>query len=171
MSFIGIISNNKSFENIKRKIEKEMKIENVKLINLTEQNIENMKNVKFETLIIDSNLENFKSRKKIIEMICDKTKYIILNADIKLEMEMDICKKINIITYGLNQKSTITISSISDMQVLIYIQRNIININKKILQVEEKSIKLDLEKKLGLYEILIIYAILSIYSDKIIEQI
>lgn len=171
MSFIGIISDNKSFEIIKKKIFKNVKANKITIINITRQNIENMKNIKFETIIINNDLQKFKEKEIILQKICTNSKYIVLNSDINLKIDILKNEKVNIITYGLNQKATITMSSIADTDVLISVQRNVENIKKEILEVEEKHINLDEKEKLKPYEILIIYTIFMIYGYKIMEQI
>lgn len=52
MIFIGIMSECKSYENIKEKL----KNEDINLIHINKKSIKNIKNIKFETLIIDTNL-------------------------------------------------------------------------------------------------------------------
>ena len=166
MTFIGVISDNKIFENINI----HLKSEKFRLIHINKKSIENIKNIRFETIIIDSNLENFKQEENIIEQICLNSKYLVINTDINLRFNISN-KKINIITYGLNQKATVTISSITDTDVLIYLQRNIQTVTNKMVEVGEKRIKIDKSSKLKIYEILIIYIIFLINSDCIIEQI
>ncbi|MCI8412385.1 MAG: hypothetical protein HFJ40_08230 [Clostridia bacterium] len=171
MSFIGIISDNKSFENIRKKILENIKDSKLNIININRQSIENIQNIKFKIIVIDNNLEKFKNQKSTLQKICKNTQYIILNTDIHLKMEILQNEKVNIITYGLNQKATITMSSIKETDILISLQRNIENIKKEIIEVEEKHIKLNEKDKLKAYEILIIYTILIIYGYKIINQI
>ena len=166
MTFIGVISDNKIFENIKILLRNEK----FKLIHINKKSIENIKNIRFETIIIDSNLENFKQEENIIEQICLNSKYLVINTDINLRFNISN-KKINIITYGLNQKATVTVSSITDTDVLIYLQRNIQTVTNKMVEVGEKRIKIDESSKLKIYEILIIYIIFLINNDCIIEQI
>ena len=166
MTFIGLISDNKSFENIKI----HLKNEKFKLIHINKKSIENIKNIRFETIIIDSNLENFKQEENIIEQICLNSKYLVINTDINLRFNISN-NKINIITYGLNQKATVTVSSITDTDALIYLQRNIQTVTNEIIEVGEKRIKIDESRKLKIYEILIIYIIFLINNDCIIEQI
>lgn len=171
MSFIGIISDNKSFENIRKKILENITDSKLNIININTQSIENIQNIKFKIVVIDNNLEKFKNQKITLQKICKNTQYIILNTDIHLKMEILQNEKVNIITYGLNQKATITMSSIKETDILISLQRNIENIKKEIIEVEEKHIKLNETDKLKAYEILIIYTILIIYGYKIINQI
>ena len=94
-----------------------------------------------------------------------------MNTDVNLGIDIFDAKKINIITYGLNQKATVTVSSIKDTDISIYIQRNIKNIRNEIIEVEERNIKIKEKSKIKAYEILIIYMILRIYEYKIIEEI
>ena len=77
MTFIGVISEHKSFERIKEKLEnKEMKF-----IHIHKNSIENIKNIKFETIIINTNLESFQQKENILEQICFRTKYLGINTD------------------------------------------------------------------------------------------
>ena len=99
MTFIGLISDNKSFENIKIYL----KNEKFKLIHINKKSIENIKNIRFETIIIDSNLENFKQEENIIEQICLNSKYLVINTDINLRFNISN-KKINIKLMDLIKK-------------------------------------------------------------------
>ena len=171
MYFIGIVSNNKSFEKIRKKILEKIKDINMNIININFQTIENIQNVKFETIVIDNNLEKLKNKINYLEKICINSKYVLLNTDVNLGIDIFDAKKINIITYGLNQKATVTVSSIKDTDISIYIQRNIKNIRNEIIEVEERNIKIKEKSKIKAYEILIIYMILRIYEYKIIEEI
>ena len=121
MSFIGIVANKKFFENIKRKILEENK-ETINFIQINLRSIENVKNIKFETIIIEDNINKFKQYQNIIEKICNQADYVIINTDKNVEYEKTILKN-EIVTYGLNQKATITVSSISDTDILIYLQK------------------------------------------------
>lgn len=167
MTFIGVISEHKSFEKVKENLRKKES----KVIHINRRSIENIKNVKFEIIIIDSDLESFIKEKNIIEQLCLNAKYLIINTDINTKFKISDKSKANIITYGLNQKATVTISSITDTKILIYLQRNIKNIEDKLIEVGEKQIKLDSKSKLKTYEILIIYIIYLINNNCIILQI
>lgn len=167
MTFIGVISEHKSFE----KIKENLRIKELKLIHINKKSIDNIKNIKFEMIVIDSDLDNFSQEKNIIEQLCLNSKYIIINTDINLKFKISDKSKTNIITYGLNQKATVTISSITDTNILIYLQRNIKDIEDRIIEVGEKQIKLDSNNKLKTYEILIIYIIFLVNNNSIIEEI
>ena len=134
MFFIGVITNQKNEIYIREKLKKIIPIENI--IFITEKNIFNIKNIKFETIIIDSKLNNIKELRKIIS----NAKYIILNADIQMDFDIINNLQLNIITYGFNNKSTFTVSSIEENDIIICLQRIIIN--KKRIKIEPQEYQL-----------------------------
>ena len=71
MSFIGIIAENKDFKFIKNNILSKIKKDTTKLeiININNNSIDNIKNVRFETVAVCSRLDKFKDKKKSIENI------------------------------------------------------------------------------------------------------
>lgn len=169
MSFIGVISSRKSFENIKNEL---MRLEdNFSIIHINLKSITNIKNIKFEIVIIDEELKKFNNNKESLMKICNESKYIIINSDINKEYEKFKNRSNIVITYGLNRKATITISSISDTDILIYKQRMFENKNKKKEYIEERRIKIKEKNRLKVYEILIIYTVFNIYNKDIIEEI
>lgn len=166
MSFIGMIAENKFFENVKTNIIKNINDKKLNILNINMHSIENIKNIKFDIIIINASLKKFEEKKDILEKICTQAKYIILNSDIELGLELLEHETLNIITYGLNQKSTVTISSLTDLDVLVSLQRNVKNMYGQIVEVEEKQIQSYGEIKLKTYEILVIYIISIIYNKK-----
>lgn len=169
MTFIGIISDYKSFEKIEEHfLDKKL---DISLIHINKNSIPNMKNIKFETILIDSNLKEFDREKRIIEQISSNAKYLIINTDMNAKSDLDAHIKEKMITYGLNQKSVVTVSSITDTGILICLQKNIINIKNNICEVGEQLIKLKEKTKLKLYEILIIFIISTLYDYPIIDEI
>lgn len=169
MSFIGIVAGKKCFENIKKKITEEIKDETINLIQINLRSIENIKNVKFETIIVEDNIDKFKTNKEILEKICENTQYLMINID--KNPEEKILKISNKITYGLNQQATVTVSSISDTDILIYWQKGLKNKNGYRIEIEERRIKRGETHILKTYEILIIYALFKIYNKSIIKEI
>lgn len=139
MSFIGVVAGKKCFENIKKKISEEFKKEDINLIQINLRSIENVKNIKFETIIIEDNKEKFKNQEEILEKICNNTQYLVINTDKNLNEKQINSKKC--ITYGLNQKANVTVSSISDTDVLVYWQKNLKNKAGYTIEIEEKRIK------------------------------
>lgn len=166
MHLIGIFANRSKFEIMKHKLENKMNLKNMQLLNINMKNIENMKNISFETIVITNeiNITNTETE-KILSKICNHCKYIIMNADIELYLPIQEDKKINCITYGLNQKSTITISSVQEEKALIYIQREIKNIKGMEIEMGELSINLEEYQHVEIEILLAIYSIYLIYHE------
>ena len=74
MSFIGVVANKKNFENIKNGILEEMDSNNIQFIQINLRSIENIKNIKFEIIIIEDNVEKFKNNKEALKKICDNSR-------------------------------------------------------------------------------------------------
>ena len=158
MYFIGIFANDLEYEIIKQNKKKMIKRKDLEIININSRNITNMKNIVFETIVLTCELKLTEEKQEILNKICSNCKYVIINADINIKLKFK--NLINYITYGVNPKSTITISSIQDEKAIIYVQRNIKNIAEKEIEMGEVSIDLqDYKHK----EIEILLAIASIY--------
>ena len=110
MTFIGMVSDYKSFENVKEVLKKN-KNNDFNLIHICKKSISNIKNIKFEIIVIDGNLCEFKEEMLLIEKICANAKFVVINSDINMKIP-EFIKNEKIITYGLNQRATVTISSI-----------------------------------------------------------
>lgn len=132
MFFIGIITDKNSENNIKD-IMKDKLNEN-EIIFLNNENMENFRNVKFDSIVINNEIED----KYVLDKILEKSKYVLYNSDIHLKNEKmkNICS--NLITYGYNSKAIVTISSVTEDNYLIYIQENINGNNKTIGMQEVK---------------------------------
>ena len=76
MIFFGIISSKKDFDIMKKELEKSLK--NVNLILISEDNIENLQNIKFEALIINDELHIKESNIMFFQKICENLKYLII---------------------------------------------------------------------------------------------
>lgn len=165
MSIIGIVASQKNTKLIK----KQLKLINskIELISINPNSIENIKKVKFETIIIQEALEKFKdSQKYIIIELLKNVKYLLLNVDIVINEEALRNVEANILTYGLRQKSTITISSREDMRAIISIQRAFKNLTGTMVDQQEIPVKLAKRGTNDLYSTLIKIAIINIYSGK-----
>ena len=139
MSLIGIIAKKKDIEEIK----KEVKKENIEIIEINNESIQNLKNIKFEEIIFMKNI-NFKEEEyKFISEIISNAKYLILNGDIEINIlnKIKTKKPIKLITFGFNSKSTITISSITDEKMIVCLQRDIEKTNNEVLECQEKQIE------------------------------
>lgn len=131
MFFIGIITNQKN----ELYVRKELKDQNIIFIN--DKNITNMRNIKFDAMVIDSKLNNKQDMRKILT----NTKYLILNADIEFDLELIENLSLTIITYGFNSKSTFTVSSITENNIIICLQRIIFKANGEKIEPEEYQLK------------------------------
>ena len=164
MTFVGIISDNKSFQVLKENIG----TQDVNLIQINNKSIDNIKNIKFEMIIINKELKSLEEKKLIIDTLCMNSKYILLNTDLNKEFNFGQKCKDKIITFGLNHKASVTISSITESSILIYLQRNIKDKNDKLIEVGEKQVKINKDNKIKVYEILIIYIFLILNNEPII---
>lgn len=167
MTFVGIISDNKSFQVLRENINSK----DLNLIQINSNSINNIKNIKFEIIIINKELKSLEDKKYLIENLCAKSKYIIINTDLNKEFNFDPKCKDKIITFGLNHKSTVTVSSITETSILVCRQRNIKDKNDKIIEVGEKQILVNKDNNIKIYEILIIYIISMINNKSIILEI
>lgn len=165
MTFIGIISQDKSFERIKEKLKQRSDMQ-LEIIHINKKSISNIKNIKFEIIVIDSDLNDFEREKQIIAKLCQTAKAVLVNTDINQN-----CNEEKHITYGLNQKATVTISSITDTDILICLQKNIKDIKENIIEIEERHFAINENCKLKIYEIMVIYIIFLIKNKNIIEEI
>lgn len=159
MFFIGIITNSKNEEYITNMLSKDFSSEQIIFIN--DKNVNNMKNIRFETIVIDSKLKHINDLKQIVS----NAKNIILNTDIKIDLEVLENLNLMIITYGFNAKATFTLSSVSENTIIICLQRIIKNIkNNKKYEPQEFEVKF--MKNIEINAIVLSYIILLIY-DKI----
>ena len=164
MTFVGIISDNKSFQVLKENIG----TQDVNLIQINNKSIDNIKNIKFEMIIINKELKSLEEKKLIIDTLCMNSKYILLNTDLNKEFNFGQKCKEKIITFGLNHKATVTVSSITESSILVYLQRNIKDKNENLIEVGEKQVKINKDNKIKVYEILIIYIFLILNNEPII---
>lgn len=146
MSLIGIIAKKKDIKELKKKLG-----EKYELIEITNKSIENLKNIKFEEIIYNKDINLTKEEYKFMRRIINETKYLIVNSDIKIKTleNIEIEKPIKIITFGFNTKSTVSISSVKDDYIIVSIQRDIEKTNKKKIESQERKIEiLPFDKKI-----------------------
>jgi len=160
MSFIGVICENNNEKYIKKILTKKLEKETIIIFN--KDNIENLKNVKFNTIAVFSNNNKILSKKEVLKNIIEKANYLIINADEEINLDLLQNLKVNVITYGFNSKSTITASSVKDENILLCIQRNIQDINKNPIEPQEISIqkvtqKIDTNIMMGMATILLLH--------------
>lgn len=160
MHFIGIISG-KDFNKIARELYKILDEKDFNIIEITNEAIENIKNVKFDAILITNASLIPMDKKESLKKVISNTKYLVINTDTGNDLKILEEANINVITYGFNSKNTITASSIKQDNILVCIQRNIININGKTIEQQDKKIdiveKCNVDYMLGIVAILIIF--------------
>lgn len=161
MSFIGVICKTKNESYIEEILANKLKENSI--IIFTKENIENLKNITFETVLILSNNEQVLSKKEIVKNIIKKAKYLVINSDEEINLNLLENMDLNVITFGFNSKSTITASSVKDENILLCIQRNVLSINRNIIEPQEISIR-KVEQKLPTNIIMGVATILLLYG-------
>lgn len=129
MIYIGFISKNKNIELVK-----ELTNEEVQAINIKKK--EDIEGKKIDILV----LEDFCLEEEIINEIIKDINYLIIQDNIN-ELNIQLEKEINIITFGFNHKSTVTVSSVAEDDIVICIQRTIKSINDNEIEPKEIIIK------------------------------
>ncbi len=160
MPLIGIIAKKNDVEEIKR----ELKKDNIEIFKITKESIKNIRNIKFEEIIIMKNINFEKEEYKLISEIISKAQYLILNEDIDIDIlsKINIQNPIKLVTFGFNSKSTITISSVTDENIVVCIQRDIEKVNKEMIECQEKQIQVKNIKKI--YNNLVIFIIKELHN-------
>lgn len=166
MSFIGMISDHKCFEKLNQEINDRFK-NSIKLIHINKNSISNVKNIKFDAVIIEEDLKKFEKETMLIDKICNKANYIVINTDVNADIKL----KGKIITYGCNHNAMITISSVTDTDILICLQKEIKNKKGKLIEIGEKHIKIKENSNLKIEDFLIIASIFLVKNYSIIEEI
>lgn len=159
MFLVGFITNQKNEMFINNKLSRFIKSDNIIFIN--DKNITNMKNIKFELIVIDSKINNKVELRKILS----EAKYILLNADIKMNENVINDLDLMIITYGFNSKATFTVSSVTDNDAIICLQRVIFDKNSK--KIEPQEYQLQIEKNVEKYAIIATRVIQILYGENI----
>lgn len=156
MVFVGIITDIESENNIKQLLNNNNVFSDNNVIFINEKNIDNIKNVHFDTVIINKEFEKYDELNKLL----NNAKNVVINMDIKIECQQLNIVNSNLITYGFNSKSSITISSVTDDDVLICVQRNIYN---NYGEIELQEIKLENNDKYSIYDLITILILFLIY--------
>lgn len=146
MLFIGLIAKKKDVQSIK----KDIKEKEIEIIEIKENNIENLKNIKFEEIIFLDDINLKENEYTFMKELIQNSKHLIINTDISINIlrKIGIEKPIKIITFGFNSKATITISSVKENKAIIFIQRDIMITEQKRIETQEKEIKLENNEKI-----------------------
>lgn len=142
MTFIGIITEQKKENYIKQVLVRYLDGKKP-VIFIDEKNIDNIKNVKFETILILEHNDKLFQKEDILKQILENTNYLIINSDMKTNLEMLDNLNVNVITYGFNSKATITASSVTEENILLCVQRNIQTVKGETMESQEIKIGLD----------------------------
>ena len=109
-------------------------------------------------MIIDKNI--FNNNDDLVKIILNSNR-IIVNADYDENLEPIKNLKLNVITYGMNSKATLTLSSVNDNEVLLSLQRAIKSHRKELIEPQEIKISgKNLSKNLYMEMILAIFLII-----------
>lgn len=160
MIFIGVISEHQKFEVLRKNSKYKSKIT---LININKKSIKNLKNVKFDTIILLDSFKKLEDEINNFKKMFTNLKYLIINSDIEIKTNIFSNIKANIITYGGNHTSTVTFSSITDEMMLISVQRSFENINGKLIEVGEYDFKMQKDERINLHEVLLNFIIEKLY--------
>ena len=165
MHFIGIITKDKNENILKKILVQKIKCENLIIININEKNINNIKNIKFQIILLIENTIKKQEQIEILKYILLNSKILIVDADFEKNLKVIENIETSIITYGFNSKSSITISSVSHDKIILFIQRNFQTLKMKKMECKEINIdikqskmdKLDINTIMGIYCIMLLY--------------
>ncbi len=123
MAIIGIITNSNNIIELPNN-----------LIIINEKTIENIRNVKFDVIVI---YEEIKENEKIKQII-NNSRYLIINTDFKLNTKL-INEEFSgvVITFGFYSKSSITIISNENEEIILEIQREIKSLKDEKIECQE----------------------------------
>ena len=135
MSLVGILTEKANEKYIMQGL-KEKNFKQDQVFFLKENTINNLKNIKFETIIIGKKISK---NKQDIRNLIQNAKYVIFNADITENLNLLENLSFNLITYGFNPKATVTTSSVEEGKIMICLQRTIENLKGNKIELQEIS--------------------------------
>ncbi len=165
MPFIGIVAKESDNNFIKNEVIKNSVYNKFEIININKESIQNFKNIKFDTIIVTEDFAGILNSSKYLDDIIKNSKYVIVNSDTVENMKY--LNDRNVITYGLNQKATITISSVKKENILLCVQKNIKNVKGNTVEQQEISIDINKNNLKKIYNSMAIYTILTIYDENL----
>jgi hypothetical protein len=152
MPFIEIITDSKSQTQLNKVITKRM-VNDCDILFIKDKNMENTKNIKLETLVLNRSVENDELMSKIMK----NSKNLILNLDLNENLQYeDSCN-------GYSSKSDITVSSVEEDELLICVQHTIRSMFDKVIEPQE--IKVNVRADMNVYNIMIVIALSSLYAN------
>ena len=165
MAFIGLVAEKQKYEFVNNNLSKDMNKNDITLININKNSINNLQRVKFDAIVVLNSLDKLMVETQIINNICKNVKFFILNSDLEIINNPFDNITTNVITFGLNQKATVTFSSITDEDILVSVQREFKNSQNKTIEQGEYSYKISKIDRTNLQEILVEFIIEKIYFD------
>lgn len=162
MPLVGIIAKKRDFQAIKE----ELQNYNIEFIHINKDSIKNIKNIIFEEIIFLEDINLNSDEYEFMNKIVLKTKYVIVNADIEINIlkYIKIDCPIKVITFGFNSKATITISSVKDDKIIVCLQREIEKTDKGIIESQEKGINIIDNNNRKIHNKLVIFIIKELHN-------
>ena len=148
MSLVGILTEKANEKYIMQGL-KEKNFKQDQIFFLKENTIKNLKNIKFETIIIGKKISK---NKQDIRNLIQNAKYVVFNADIKENLNLLENLSFSLITYGFNPKATVTTSSVEEGKIMVCLQRTIENLNGNKIELQE--ISRDLPNNISSYAVM-----------------
>ena len=167
MPFIGVIAKESDSNFIKNTVLKNAKSTKFDIININKKSVENIKNIRFDVVVINDILKELLKNSYYLEEILKNTKYLIINSDVVQSEDVLVNSKSKIITYGLNKKAMITMSSIKLENILICVQEKFKNAKKKMVEEQEVNIAIKKSNLKKVCNTMAIFTILSIYEQNL----
>lgn len=171
MPFIGVIAKESESNFIKKEVVRNAEKNKFEVLNINKKNIENIKNIRFDVVVINDDIEDFFRVSKYLEDVIKKSKFLIINTDMQ---KKDVFLNANeamedseVITYGLNQKATITMSSIKSENILICVQNKFKNYYGKIVEEQEVNVEITKNNLKKISNSMAIFTILTIFGEKL----
>ena len=158
MSLVGILTE-KAHENY---IMQGLEAKNFKqdqVFFLKANTIKNLKNIKFETIIIGKKVSK---NKEIVRELMQNAKYVIFNSDITENLNLLEDLSFKLITYGFNPKATVTTSSVEEGKIMVCIQRTIKNLKEN--EIELQEITRDLPSNISSYAVMELLILELLYN-------
>ena len=140
MPFIGVVAEERNENFIRREIVCNLKLRESSVLFIKEKSVENIKNIKFETIVLTRRFKNM----EILNKMLTNTKYLIVNTDRIKNLNIFNDYNLKIFTFGFNSKANITASSVTEDGVLICITKEIKTINEN--TIEPQEIKINTEE-------------------------
>ena len=163
MTFIGVLSNNENstiFKHLNNQLQK-----SIKVIDINKNSIENLQNIRFDLIILNYSISLELLKKNFLEKIFLNSKRILVNSDIEENLNLINNLNADVITYGFNNKATITVSSIDEDNIILCVQREIMLDNFCKLELQELKIPFK-NRNIKTHEKIVISIIMEIYAKK-----